>query len=145
VAKPHLKIPKWKEAPSPSKIPKSGPVESILGLHPAWRLSLLELDKPFGWHELDAGQMRYVREKLSSFESMTWGEILGKQNHRVAVDSICNDAQRRLIEIKQDDIDELVSLRLSGAERIWGILDNVVKVLWWDPNHEICPSLLKHT
>jgi len=39
--------------------------------------------------------------------------------------------------------DALVSLRLSGKERVWGILqENALLLLWWDPGHEICPSIL---
>ena len=37
---------------------------------------------------------------------------------------------------------DMHSLRLSGQERVWGILDQgVLSVLWWDPDHAVCPSL----
>jgi len=43
-------------------------------------------------------------------------------------------------------IETLVSLRIMGAVRIWGIrVHNCFKVLWWDPEHKIFPSKLKHT
>lgn len=147
--KPHPKIPKFKQNPVTSKTPKKAYSEDFYSLNPAWRLGLIELVEPFGWHELKSEQVHYVRTKLSFFESMTWSEILmkaKKQNHLVSVGDICKDARERLTAIKQDDIDELISLHLSGAERVWGILEhNVVKILWWDPNHQVCPSLLRHT
>ncbi len=74
---------------------------------------------------------------------MTWAELLGgKQNHNVSVSDLCKAARQRLEEIGQDDIDELLSLRLSGKERVWGILsEGVCTLLWWDPEHQVCPSV----
>ncbi len=76
---------------------------------------------------------------------MTWAEVLGsKHNHNVDIDRLCKAARERLVQLKQHDLDELLSLRLSGAERIWGILSEGVRtIIWWDPDHKICPSLLK--
>jgi hypothetical protein len=105
--------------------------------------------EPYGWHTLDTQTLRYVHEKLTHFEGRTWGEILvqdKKSNHSVEIDQLCSEAKSRLSEIGQDDIDELVSLRLSARERIWGILDQgILTLLWWDPNHNVCPSKLKNT
>ena len=121
-----------------------------MGLKPAWRLSLLQLVDPFGWHALDFGKATYVREKLAHFESMTWSEILvkgKKHNHSINVEDLCPAARERLRNIRQDDVEDLVSLSLSGRERVWGILEGagVLKVLWWDPDHRVCPSVKKHT
>lgn len=77
---------------------------------------------------------------------MKWSEIKSHQSHTVTVSTISNEAQKRLRDIQQDDIDELFSLRLSGTERIWGIRDGrVFYVLWWDPEHTVCPAHKKHT
>jgi hypothetical protein len=109
----------------------------------------MDLVDPYGWHKIDKSEIATIREKLSHFESMTWSEILvtaKKRNHTVQVSSLCSAAQKRLREAHCNDVDELVSLHLSGRERIWGILrEGVLTVLWWDPNHEVCPSMLKHT
>lgn len=98
---------------------------------------------PFGWHQVSREKILDIRQKLANFESMTWGEILvkGKQNnHLVPVNEIIRPAQERLREIDQDDVDELVSLRLAGRARVWGILEgSVLKVLWWDPEHQVYP------
>ncbi|GAA6622552.1 hypothetical protein [Scytonema sp. NUACC26] len=144
------KKPKTKVNPSSAKRPKiaSSP-NSFYNMNPSWRISRLEMLGFYGWHKLDTKTLLHVKDKLASFETMTWAEILvssKKFNHSVNVNDLCSIAQARLSEIGQDDIDELVSLRLSGKERVWGILDlGVLTLLWWDPEHEVCPSILKNT
>jgi hypothetical protein len=105
----------------------------------------MEFVDPFGWHTVDVLTIRKVREKLAHFETMTWNEILvtgKKRNHSVAISQLCTQAQRRLRDSGQEDLDELVSLRLSGPERVWGILrEGVLAVIWWDPDHKVCPSI----
>jgi len=86
-----------------------------------------------------------VQKKLADFESMTWHEILTRskhQHHTVLVEELSSRAQRRLEEIDEDDHDELVSLRLSGTKRIYGIRSgHVLDLLWWDPAHQVYPSV----
>jgi hypothetical protein len=109
----------------------------------------LQVRDPFGWHEIERGKIDDIRQKLIQFEGKSWNEILikGKRwNHSVLVDDLCKDAKDRLLNMGQDDVEELVTLHLSGLERIWGIRDmGVLKLLWWDPYHQVCPSLKKHT
>jgi hypothetical protein len=132
------------------KAPKTrGNPEDYLQLTPAWRISKLHFKDPYGWHVLTIDDARTIHQKLLHLESMTWQEILvkgRKHYHLIEKTQLCSSAQAHLEEMAIDDIDELLSLRLSGTERIWGILDRgIVQLLWWDPNHEICPSPLKHT
>jgi hypothetical protein len=62
------------------------------------------------------------------------------------VDKLIKEAQDRLTEISLDDLDELTSLHLTGKGRVWGIIDQgVMNLLWWDPEHQVCPSHKKHT
>lgn len=116
---------------------------------PSWRIGLLEMVDPFGWHAIEKQKLIQIQGKLSNFEGLTWNEILvtnKHRNHSVEKYKIIKHAQDRLSELEQDDIDEVVSLRLSGQERIWGIRDqSVLRLLWWDPEHQICPSLKSHT
>lgn len=90
-----------------------------------------------------------VRNKLANFESMTWAEILRRSNnhhHLIPVERICAAAKERLEALGQADAETVLSLRLSNMERVFGILDGyVLRVLWWDPNHEICPAELRYT
>lgn len=72
---------------------------------------------------------------------MDWVALRSNGCHEVKVEDLCSEARHRLEEIKQDDIEALYSFRLSGPQRVWGILEgHVVKLLWWDPKHEVCPS-----
>ena len=83
---------------------------------------------------------------LKNFETMLWNDILGRNNHAVLVSQISREAQVRLEDLKLDDNESLISLRLTGTQRIWGIrIGNILQLLWWDPNHEVCPSEKKHT
>ena len=49
-------------------------------------------------------------------------------------------ARDRLAEIGQDDLDELMSFRITGESRVWCIQDSaIMRVLWWDPHHGVYP------
>ncbi len=111
----------------------------------------MEVRERFGWHLLDRARALRVRERLADFESMTWAEILGRgdQHHPVAVSDLAPEARRRLTQLRLEDLDDLISLRLSGRERVWGfpdqVLPSILHLLWWDPDHEVCPAPLRHT
>ena len=117
--------------------------------NPSWRLAKMEFCDPFGWHVLDAATLKSVQEKLSNYETMTWREILlvaKKQNHPVPAENLDPKARKRLRDLGQLDLDELLSLRLTATQRAWGILrEGVLHLLWWDPDHCVCPSIQKHT
>lgn len=50
------------------------------------------------------------------------------------ISDIAPFAQARLKELRLDDFEQVVSLRLSGQERVFGIQDRrVLSLLWWDP------------
>lgn len=105
---------------------------------------------PFGWHEVETETLKTIRARLANFESMSWKEILldgKKQNHLVKVYRLCPDARRALeVIFSQIDFDEMVSLRVSAKERVWGILEgSILKVIWWDPDHGVCPAPLANT
>ena len=75
---------------------------------------------------------------------MTWGEIIqqaggrrhGNNHHLVEVATLTRKARRRLEEIRQDDIDEIFSFRLTARTRVYGLTEGrVFKLLWYDPFH----------
>jgi len=77
---------------------------------------------------------------------MRWDEIKLQGSHELPITDLSQDACRRLVSIKCDDTDTLISLRLKGKVRIYGIKQGGhVVVLWWDPEHRVCPSQKKHT
>jgi len=143
------KKPKATERVSSRKRPRNELLPSYNEHSISWHISLMETVDPFGWHVIDRTKAHEIREKLSHFESQTWNEITVKskdRNHSVPIGELCKRAQDRLVELNQDDIDELVSLRLSGVERVWGIRSkDIFRILWWDPNHQVCPSSKKNT
>ena len=105
----------------------------------------MEFCDPYGWHELNPDGVLAIRSKLAEFEKLTWKEILrpGCGNHRIAVVRICRTAQDRLMELRLDEIDHLVSLRFQGSVRVWGYIDRgVMTLLWWDPDHSVYPMNL---
>ncbi len=74
---------------------------------------------------------------------MTWNDILRdrKRNHSVQKTELISEARKRLLKINQEDLDDLFRFRFSGKQRLWGIRQQQsFKLLWWDPDHEICPS-----
>ena len=148
--------------PKPNKIPKAllGSVDrsprfaadpsDTNRLTPVLSIAIFDVDGPWGRDQIEQSGALWsdVFPKLKNYESMTWGDILRDKhrNHAVPVDQLIKSARERLLGIKQNDVDELFRFRLSGEMRVWGIRDGrVFKILWWDPNHEICPSVLKHT
>ena len=95
----------------------------------------------------------FIFDKLKSFESMSWHTIKKQthdkgvsSHHGIKIESLSKDAKDRLEEIKMDDLVEVFSLRITNTFRIIGIKDGrCFGFLWIDPNHEVCPSLKKHT
>ncbi len=77
---------------------------------------------------------------------MRWHDIERSGSHFIDVSALTKTARDRLAELGQDDEDELFSIRLTGRERVFGIRDRwIFKILWWDPDHQVCPSYKKHT
>ncbi len=137
------------ERASAGKVPQAVEDGSFYARKPAWRIGQLELVDPFGWHAVSRDDLDRIRQRLASFESMTWSQILvdgEKQNHSVRVSDLQAYARRRLDELKILQ-DELISLRVTGKERIWGYPagGGTLTVLWWDPEHQVCRSIKKHT
>jgi hypothetical protein len=138
------KIAKHLLNPQPIKRPKWRDPE-IDGLPLAWRFSGCDRGGPFSWAEL-TDKFKEAIERLHEFETKSWDEIIRSGSHPIAVSDIEKPARDRLVQIKQDDIDELMSFRIDGKKRIWCIKDgNIMRVLWWDPEHAVCPAPKRHT
>jgi hypothetical protein len=140
------KHPYHKENPSQEKYPRGGEkVEKIVDLI-SWHIRTIDKEGPWRWKQIDGLTLDDILLKMSDFETMKWSEILNRNNHAISTSKICQEARKRLVALKQDDVDELVSLHLTGRKRVWGIRDqNILKILWWDSDHTVCPSLKRHT
>lgn len=144
------KQPAVEEVPHPRKQPATAAVAATNNeLRPSWRLARMEMAEPFGWHVLSADKLREIRDKLSGLESRTWNEILvrsKKHNHAVSLDKLARPARKRLEDLKILE-EEMISLRLGGKERVWGYRaeHGVLELVWWDPEHRVCPAPKKRT
>jgi hypothetical protein len=95
---------------------------------------------------MDSATLVFVLSKLKSFERMQWQELLRGGSHNVRAADLVKSAQDRLAVLSLDDYDEIYSLRLSGTQRLYGIKDKgVLRFIWWDPDHKIYETKLKHT
>jgi len=124
--------------------------EGYLGKHPTWAFKQCDLDSDKWSIKKSDSFYDDILVKLISYEGMTWSEIQsasggkkagkGTNNHFEDISEMSKEAQRRARELHLD-VDQLFSLRLSGKERLYGILDNgVFSVLWYDAEHEVYPS-----
>jgi len=148
MAKRKGKKPSRKIDPSPEKVPRGRQkVEDSDIKFITWHIGIIDKDGRWGWEHIEPETLwNDIHAKMSAFETMTWIEVMKGGSHSVSIDGINSDAKKRLVKIGQDDVDELFSLRLGGQKRIYGIRDrHIFKVLWWDPKHEVYPSLPKHT
>jgi hypothetical protein len=112
-----------------------------------WRTAIVDFEGPFHWADIDRTYLlRHIVARLHNFETMTWGEIEGRDNHFVEAKDLCKDARARLGALDMDHVESLFSIHITGRQRLWGHREGaVLQVLWWDPEHAVCPSALKHT
>lgn len=147
--------PKVAKEPSPKQQPKVASnaragapnFAQMRGGALVWRFSTADRGGPFAWPTLDkAAVYKTVSERLHQFETMTDLAIAQSGSHAVEISSLSKEARDRLTEIKLDDLDELFSFRIDGPKRVWcRPLGSMMLVLWWDPDHLVCPSFKKHT
>lgn len=152
-----------------AKAPKQGAGTSSgqpkLGANPnsydnqriSWQFARLDHHHDrWGWSRLQATECweLFTTGQLFHIESMTWQELKraaggranGTNHHKIPVGELSMDAQRRLAELSLDDQDDVFSLRLTGKIRVIGFqAGSAFRVLWYDPEHEVCVSAKKHT
>ena len=138
--------PRAKETPAGWRQPRvrSGQRESLR----SWRFSECDISGEWAWTNLyaDAGTFSEVMHKLRDFEGLDMSALVRGGSHHVPIDSLSPKAKKRLRQIGKDDVDELMSFRIGGKPRVWCIPSGMVmKILWWDPNHEVVPSTKKRT
>lgn len=139
-----------KSAAQPKKIPRVAEDFDFWSSRPIWSFALLDLVAHVGgWIHLRPEDLDELLERFRRWETMTWKQILAegrKQNHAIDVSKCSVEAQERLRYLKLDDQEQLMSLSVNSKARVIGILDRATfRILWWDPDHQICPSTLKYT
>jgi hypothetical protein len=137
--------PRLKSLPAPRRLPDADTSSDRL----CWRFRHADQDGRWCFHDA-ADDLRSVLTQLASFESMKVGEVFpggGYPGKEYDVESIPSaEALERLYAIGLADMTKISVIRLGGQPRLYGFRQgNVFHVVWWDPEHEIWPSKLKHT
>lgn len=126
-----------------------------LDSRPSWRFSLADTatDSPWVWGGFDEACAVKIFKLAVEMEKLAWREVQsqntggakgGLRNKAIPVENLSSEAQNRLVALNLDDVDELFRFRLGNLERLWGIRLGdpwVFYPLWWDPNHQVCPSV----
>ena len=142
------KKPSVKEIPQGGKQPKiSSHPQSFRGGVMSWRFNAVDKNGPFAWTNLSDGkEFKQVIEKLSNLETMSEADQQLGGCHFISVEKLSKEAGARLTEIRLDDLDELYSIRLEARGRVFCVhRRQYMRVLWFDPDHEVCPSKPKNT
>ena len=141
MAKPRHRQPTFAQslAPTEDKKPRVA-TGSDRDRMPVWLLGMMDFGGPWCWWKMDLAAVDRVRERLAALERMTFKEIEGKKSHEIPVEQLGREAQARLLELGIDEYDAVLSLRVTTAERVWGLkAPRGIYLLWWDPAHRVYP------
>ncbi len=131
------------------------PGKSTAGEKIIWRFDRIDRSGKFAFdlHRRDFKHCE-VMEKMIAYSNMTWQEI-GRQTHDegksrhhfLSVESLSKEAADRFRAMELDEYsDAIFSFALQNKLRVIGIReDEHFHVLWYDPEHEVCPSKKKKT
>jgi hypothetical protein len=141
------KVPTVAHQPTPTKKAKFASDPDVRGKPISWRFSSADKGGPFAWTALeDAAQYQIVLRKLAEIETLSETDLRQQGSHPIELHKLSSEAQQRLRDIQHDDVDSIFSIRVMGAVRVHCIHHlNVMRVLWYDPEHQVCPSVLKNT
>ncbi len=116
-----------------------------------WRFDKVDRNGPFRF-DLDREEIQRQCKKLLDiimvYSYRTWNEIMqathdekGK-HHFLNGSSLSKEAKERIRALHlEDDVDLIYSLAISNKERLIGLRKKeVFHVIWYDANHEFCPS-----
>jgi hypothetical protein len=112
----------------------------------AWRFCHLDQDGPW---PLSGEAFQHLLPSLRSFEGMTVNELFTQAGRGKDYDvvKLPNPAAvKRLEELGLDDQTKISRLQVAGAPRLYGFrVGNAFHLVWWDREHEVWPSRLRHT
>lgn len=143
------------EYPARPKRPRTGAdPSSVFHMQMRWSVEGADRDGVWSWEvPRDWGDEAWEQElkpKLEEFQKLTWAEIErqaygndGKRHrshHTMETESICQEAQDRLLVLERAFPETLFRFRLGNLPRLWGerIVDEF-QVIWYDPTHQIYP------
>lgn len=107
----------------------------------------------FDLNRIDFDHKEFL-DKMINYSNATWTDVKKQthdnnksKHHFIAFDELSKDAQKRFESLKLEEYsDSIFSFAFRNKLRILGIRENEnFHVLWYDPNHEACPSSKKNT
>ncbi|ASN38863.1 hypothetical protein CGQ24_07450 [Arthrobacter sp. 7749] len=116
-----------------------------------WRASEVDHEHVGSWDwKLSPKESADLLHLLSEVSACTWREIKDMKfnskkrtralHHFQPVESICEEARKRLEQIGRGDQEEVFRLRHGNLIRVWGVVEGpVFSILWYDRDHAICP------
>ena len=117
-----------------------------------WRFDKLDMDGKFAF-DLSRTDFnhREILDKIIAYSNMTWDEVKKQthdrknksKHHFLDMDALSADAIARIRAKHFEDRyqDSIFSFAFKNRLRIIGIRDGEeFHVVWFDPNHEFCPS-----
>ncbi len=134
--------------PGTNRVPKVPSVEDANQAQVVW--SFYHFDNE-DWRHSDTDwhvSFAEVAERLGQYSRRTWAEIASdpKRDHPCEPASLCPEAQRKLLALGFDTVDQVFRFRFDGTQRLWGFRDRQYFIaLWWDPDHQVYPVELKNT
>jgi len=137
------KRPKAKNPPGKiSRNPSAGAADpdAAGGQSIRWRLGRMDFAGDWSWGNLDREDLAELHREVTYCETATIRSLRTERKLKdVPIEAMCPEAQNRLAQIEQEDIDALTQLRLREAKRrAWGVLDGAdFHVIWWDPSHTV--------
>lgn len=118
-----------------------------------WRFDMIDRNGSFAFDlNRDDFYHKEVMEKMLEYSTMTWADIRkqthdrGKSKHHfLDGENLSPEAKERIKKMKLEQYSDMIfSFALQNKLRIVGIREHEhFHVLWYDPNHEICPSKKK--
>jgi len=155
--RPDRQAPSRKEQPSLRAPSRKGGVLASSSVLPdrdsseqriCWRFKHVDLDGRWGFDKITSEHWLEIQAKMAHCESMTVRELVTSRRlfKEYDLSAITADALKRLDDLQLGDLTKIHRLEFTGLKRLYGVLmGNVFHVVWWDPLHEICPSLKKNT
>lgn len=144
---------KQKDARKGKELPKTR--KSTDGCYPVWIFTEIDRAGKFAFNVNREDFMhREVLDKVIHYSNMSWANIKMQthdnrksKHHFIPFHELSKEAQDRLKQKDlTDDSDSIFSFAFQNRLRIVGIRKNEkFYVLWYDPNHEVCPSKKQHT
>jgi len=121
---------------------------------PIWRFDKVDRDGKFAF-DLSRPDFahREVLQKLMEYGNMTWDDIRKQQHdysrktkhHYLSVETLSREALDRIrAKYFDEETDAIYSFAFQNLLRIIGFRHGAeFHIVWYDPNHEFCPSSKK--